>query len=258
VQARGVNAVVVTLVRDDSGLNLTPGARLIVEENGTTMGSLAPVLDPHLAQSALAQLRTRRSELLSFRLRASGADQARVGEGDIDLFFEVLARPPRLVIVGAGHIAQPLAAIAHILDFDVSVLDDRPEYASPERFPDADQILVGPYRETLAGVPVDRDTHIVLVTRGHVHDQACLETVLDSDAGYIGMIGSKRRVRTVMMHLRDAGYDVERLEGVFAPVGLAIGAHTPAEIALAIMAEIVTVRRGASAQSLALRKRLRI
>ncbi|MGH2448788.1 MAG: XdhC family protein, partial [Chloroflexota bacterium] len=130
--------------------------------------------------------------------------------------------------------------------------------ASAERFPSADQILLGPYRETIAGIETDSDSYIVLVTRGHVHDQACLEHALGTAAAYIGMIGSRRRVRTVMSHLRDAGYPAERLEAVHAPVGLDIGAQTPAEIALAVMAEIVNVRRGGKATSLMLGERLRV
>jgi xanthine dehydrogenase accessory factor len=162
------------------------------------------------------------------------------------------------VIVGAGHIAMPLAQLGALLDFRVTVLDDRAEFATAERFPGASQILVGPYRETIESLPVDRDSYVVLVTRGHVHDQACLEVMLRRETGYIGMIGSRTRVRTVMRHLAEEGYPVERLQAVHAPVGLDIGAHTPAEIALSIMAEIVCARRGGSGSPMALGEKLRV
>ncbi|HZU13183.1 MAG TPA: XdhC/CoxI family protein [Chloroflexota bacterium] len=225
--------------------------RMVVLEDGETHGSLHQALDPIVIRDALASLAARRSRLRSYRATGAGRLEAvRVQEGDEDVFFDVLSRPPRLIVVGAGHIAQPLASLGSILDFDVTVLDDRAEYARSERFPEAETVLVGPYRETLAALGIDGDTYVVLVTRGHVHDQACLEEVLPTPAAYIGMIGSKRRVNTVLEHLREKGFAVERLKEVRAPVGLDLGARTPAEIALAIMAEIVQVRQGGTGRPL--------
>jgi xanthine dehydrogenase accessory factor len=103
---------------------------------------------------------------------------------------------------------------------------------------------MGPYRETVASLSVDRDTFVVLVTRGHVHDLACLEEVISSPAAYIGMIGSQRRVRTVIAHAREKGFDPALLQRLHAPIGLDIGAQSPAEIAVAIAAEMIGVRRG--------------
>ena len=257
-QQRGEGAVVVTVIADRSSQGLSPGTRLFVYEAGRFLGEVHPDLDPILTSDAQQSLLERRSRLRSYRFTANGVDRVGTKEGDVDVFFEVLSRPPRLVVVGAGHIAAPLARIAKLLEYHVTVLDDRPEYANRERFPDADDILVGPYRETLARVALDSDTYIVLVTRGHVHDQACLEEVLDLPVAYIGMIGSKRRVRTVMRHAKENGYDLAKLRRVHAPIGLDIGAHTPTEIAIAIMAEIINVRRSGRAVSLALGERLNV
>jgi len=257
-QQRGEGAVVVTVVADRSSKRLSPGTRLFVHEAGTSLGKIDADLDPILTSDAQQSLLERRSRLRSYRFTAGGVESVRTQGGDVDVFFEVLSRPPRLVVAGAGHIAAPLARIAKLLDYRVTVLDDRPEYANRERFPHADDILVGPYRETLARVALDSDTYIVLVTRGHVHDQACLEEVIEAQVAYIGMIGSKRRVRTVMQHAKENGYDVAKLHHVHAPIGLDIGAHTPAEIAVAIMAEIINVRRGGRAASLALGERLNV
>ncbi len=257
-QRKGEGAVIATVVTNRSAEPVTPGSRLFVHESGDTLGLIHPDLDAVLATDARRSLEEKRSRMRSYRFGGAGVEHVGMEGGDVDVFFEVLSRPPRLVIVGAGHIAVPLARIAGLLDFEVIVLDDRPEYANRERFPDADDIHVGPYRETLAGVPINSDTHIVLVTRGHVHDQACLEQVLDSPAAYIGMIGSKRRVRTVMRHAKEAGHDVAKLQRVYAPIGLDLGSQTPAEIAVAIMAEIINVRRGGKVASLALGDRLRV
>lgn len=250
--------VVAAVIANRTSLPVPPGSRLMVCEDGSTAGSVHHVLDPFLAAAAQEHLSRRDSQLVSYRLTGTGLESVGRQGGDLDVFFEVLARPPRLIVVGAGHIALPLSRIAKLLDFHVTIVDDRPELASRERFPDADEIVIGEYRPTVSGLTIDRDTWVVLVTRGHVHDQACLEEVLPTDAAYIGMIGSKRRVRTVLAHAAENGADPDRLRRVHAPIGLDIKALTPAEIAVAIMAEIVSVRRGGDGRSLALGDRLRV
>jgi xanthine dehydrogenase accessory factor len=171
--------------------------------------------------------------------------------GTIELFVEVQRRPPALLIVGAGHVALPLAELGRMIDFEVIVLDDRPRFANKERFPMADRVLAQPLAETLRSWPIDGDTYIVLVTRGHSHDVDCLLEVIDSPVRYIGMIGSKRRVRAVFELLeQEQGLDPAKLERVFAPIGLDIGAETPTEIAVGIIAEIINIYRGGRAISL--------
>ncbi len=173
-------------------------------------------------------------------------------------WVEVLGSTPTLLIVGAGHLAQPLAALGKLCDFRVVVLDDRPRYANRERFPEADEVLAEPFTEALRRFPLDADSYIVLVTRGHAHDVACLVEVLERPHAYLGMVGSKRRVQAVWHLLeQERAIPRERLGRVHAPIGLDIGAESPAEIAVAIMAEIILVRRGGSAQPLsdALRER---
>ena len=251
---QGKAAVIVTVIADRSLAGVLPGSRLFVPEQGDPSGSLHPLLDSVLVAEARQSMETGRSLMRSYRVTDQGAEAVGVQGADLDIFFEVLGRPPRLIVVGAGHIAQPLARIAKLLHYHVTVLDDRPEYANRDRFPEVDEILVGPYAETLSGVRISCDTSVVLVTRGHVHDQACLELVLDSPAAYIGMIGSKRRVRTVLQHVREAGRDVPGLERLYAPIGLDIRAETPEEIAVAIVAEMIKVRRGGTATSLRVRE----
>mgnify|MGYP002624644538 CR=1 FL=1 len=186
-------------------------------------------------------LAARRPQMLSYQ-RA---------EGNVDLFVEVQKRPPTLLIVGAGHVALPLAQLGKMIEFEVVVLDDRPKYANRQRFPMASQVLAQPFQETLRHWPIDQDTYIILVTRGHSHDVDCLLEVIDSPARYIGMIGSKRRVRAVFELLQQQ-YHVEpaQLSRVYAPIGLDIGAESPTEIAVAVMAEIINLYRGGRATSL--------
>ncbi|MEM7134473.1 MAG: XdhC/CoxI family protein [Chloroflexota bacterium] len=176
-------------------------------------------------------------------------------QGDfIKLFVEVQVQPPHLIIVGAGHIAVPLASIAKINDFQVTVLDDRPQYAHPTRFPTADRVIAGPFRQEIDNLrprgsdggklPFDNHTYMVLVTRGHQYDIDSLLEVLGDPMAYIGMIGSQRRIRAVFELLeKEQGIPGEKFDRVYAPIGIDIGARTPAEIAVCIMAEIINVLR---------------
>lgn len=177
-------------------------------------------------------------------------------DGSVSLFVDVQQRPPHLIVVGAGHIAVPLAAMAKLCEFQVTVLDDRPQYANRERFPSADRVVAGPFRAELdhlrqGKAAFDDDTYIVLVTRGHQYDVESLLEVLDDPLAYIGMIGSRRRIRAVFELLeKEQGIPPAKFDRVYAPVGLNIGAITPAEIAVCIMGEIINVMRGGPALGL--------
>jgi xanthine dehydrogenase accessory factor len=172
--------------------------------------------------------------------------------GGVELYVERIEPPAELVIVGAGHIAQPLAAIGKLLGYRVIVLDDRPDFARRERFPDADRVIVADFSDPFAGVPIHARTHMVLVTRGHRYDYDCLRTLaaMEVEPAYVGMIGSRRRVRAAFEQLAREGFDAAWLSRVHAPVGLHIGAETPAEIAVAIAAEMILVARGGSGKPL--------
>ncbi len=175
------------------------------------------------------------------------------GSDFLQVFIDIQTPPPHLLIIGAGHIAAPLAEIGRICEFEVTVLDDRPQYANRQRFPHADRVIAGTFTEELRrlrrGQPTfDENTYLVLVTRGHQYDVACLLEVLDDPVAYIGMIGSQRRIRAVYELLeREQGVVPEKFDRIHAPIGLNIGAQTPAEIAVCIMAEIISVQRGPAA-----------
>ncbi|MBV7328374.1 XdhC family protein [Chloroflexi bacterium TSY] len=175
-------------------------------------------------------------------------------DGSARIFVEVQAKPPHLIIVGAGHIALPLASIAKLNDFEVTVLDDRPQYAHSSRFPTADRVIAGPFRAELNNLrpgdadglkqPFDNHTYLVLVTRGHQYDVESLLEVLDDPVAYIGMIGSQRRIRAVFDLLEtEQNIPRHKFDRIYAPIGIDIGARTPAEIAVCIMAEIINVLR---------------
>ncbi len=151
--------------------------------------------------------------------------------------------PARLVIAGAGHVGASLAKMAVGLDFEVTVIDDRAEFAGAERLPPPIVPVVGDIEQTLRRQPIDVGTYVVIVTRGHHHDEQALHAVVESDAGYIGMIGSRRKVKLIFDDLAALGVNREKLSRVHAPIGLSIGAVTVPEIAVSILAELIEVRR---------------
>lgn len=161
----------------------------------------------------------------------------------IEFFLEPVLDKPHLTVFGAGHIAQPLVKICSLLDFSITVVDDREEFLNFNNFPTADQLLTLPYKEFFANSNIKDNDFLVIVTRGHQYDYQVLKNVIDSQAKYIGMIGSSRKIKTVYDKLREDGISEEKLKQVHAPIGLDIGSETPAEIAVAIAAEIIAVRR---------------
>lgn len=165
-------------------------------------------------------------------------------------FVSTVGTREEIVIVGSGHVAQPLARMASYLGYRVVVVDDRPEYTTRERFPEASEVLVGAHAECLSRLKLDAHSHIVIITRGHQHDESSLRESLKQSPAYVGMIGSKRRAIGTLKRLGESGFDSGKLAAVHTPIGLDIGAQTPEEIALAVMAEIVCMRRGATGRPL--------
>lgn len=219
------------------------GSKLLIERGGSAKGTLGvESLDRAVVEDARRVMNERKSQVIGYQLPGSDAE--------IEVFHEVLEPQPQLLILGAGHIAVPLATFAHMVGFEVVVLDDRDKYANDERFPEADEVIAADFGETLTSFPLTPFTYVVIVTRGHTFDEEALRVLLDKEVPYIGMIGSRRRVETVLRTLASEGYDRERLAQIYAPIGLDIGSETPQEIALSIIAEVVAIRRGGSGRPL--------
>ena len=166
--------------------------------------------------------------------------------GEVTVYLELHHPPSEMVIVGAGHLAQPLCTLGALLGLTVKVLDDRPEFATRERFPEAEEVRRVDFSDPFSEEKLNPWSHVLLVTRGHRYDYQCLREVLKHDPlpGYIGMIGSRRRVRATFDALIEEGFPREALAQVRAPIGLDIGGETPAEIAVSVAAEIVHSWRG--------------
>jgi xanthine dehydrogenase accessory factor len=168
---------------------------------------------------------------------------AQVEAGAQRLMIEPLDIAGTAYIFGAGHVSRSLAEFTKAVGFWTVVLDDRPEYANPQRFPTADELIVlDSFSDCLTGLSIDRDSFIVIVTRGHLNDRTVLAQVLKTGAGYIGMIGSRRKTELVYQELRQSGFTEVDLQRVHAPIGLKIGAETPEEIGISIVAEMIEAR----------------
>ncbi len=233
--------VLATVVRAPDGASDRVGAKLLVDEDEKVTGSLGdPDVDRRVVADALKAMEERKSHVVEY----GPSNGARAPSETLSVFLEVVEPQPTLVVVGAGHIAVPLARLGKMLAFEVVVLDDREKFANRERFPDSDQVIAADFGPTLASLKITRGTYIVIITRGHQYDEEALMEVAESPAAYIGMIGSRRRVQAVRNNLEAMGIDTSKLDRVRAPIGLEIGAETPEEIAVSIMAEIIAVRRG--------------
>lgn len=172
-------------------------------------------------------------------------------EEGMEFFVEVFLPSPRLIVAGAGHVCEPVVVMASMLGYEVTVVDDRPEFAMKERFPFAKEVVCDSYLNFFRTCPLTKDTAVLLLTRGHQFDVISLYELLGrkETAGYIGMIGSRRRIAGVFEQLK-GDFDEKCFDHIYTPVGLDIGAETPAEIAVSILAEMLMVRNGKSGSSL--------
>jgi xanthine dehydrogenase accessory factor len=214
---------------------------MLVREHEATGSVGEPPLDAAAAEAGRRVLAQDRSEL--------------VVAGDARLFAEPFAPAPALVIVGAGHVGKALAGLGRFLDLHVTVLDDRPEFATRERFPEADEVIAAPVvGETLRGLPISPRTAIVVAMRNQDLDFEGCAAALATPARYVGLIGSRRKAVLIAERLHAGGMPAERVAALRSPIGLDIGATTPAEIALAILGEWIMLRQGAPGKPLQLER----
>jgi xanthine dehydrogenase accessory factor len=217
-------------------------ARALMRPNAEKAG--LPVELPPKAIGQLAEIVSSSvPALMELDPRGNLRETTHLSDKSSQLFVDPLPGAQRLVIIGAGHVGQALADLGAMLGFHVIVIDDRAAFANRERFPSAAEIIVRPFDKAIDSLKLDRNSYVVAVTRGHAFDELALRTTLRQKAGYVGMIGSKRRVRATLDRIEADGVDRSILEQVHAPIGLDIGAETPEEIAVSIMAEIIRERR---------------
>jgi xanthine dehydrogenase accessory factor len=224
-------------------------AKMLVREDGTIAGTIGGgCVEAEVWEAAREVMQTEKPKTLSFNLNNNPRyDTGLVCGGTLEVFVEPVLPVSTLYIFGAGHVAWSLYKVARMAGFDVVVTDDRESYANRERFPDARDIYADEYEQVMSQLAPNDSSYIVIVTRGHRDDMRVLRWAAETPARYVGMIGSQRKTIAIYKELEKDGIAAEKLARVYAPVGIDIGAITPEEIAISIVAELIALRRGSKA-----------
>jgi xanthine dehydrogenase accessory factor len=218
LEKKGKNALIVTSFSEISF------RKSVIREDGSVLGDN---LDQPVGESFQSYM---------------SAKRPLIGEGQI---IEPIVSSSLLYLFGAGHVSQYVARVASMVDFNIVVVDDRADFANKERFPEAEEIIVEDFQKVFDRLEFHGNEYVAILTRGHKHDALVLEEVMKKPTRYVGMIGSKRKTKLILDHLRGKGHEEEALKSVHAPIGLAIQAETPQEIAVSIVAELINVKRNA-------------
>jgi len=248
IRRGGTEAALATVVGGEKGTPGRAGFRMLVYPDGKISGTVGGgLLEAKVREEALRCLRDKKPQLLEFTLDEESAEGiGMLCGGKVKVFVEPILGNPTVYVFGGGHIAVPLAQFGKALEFRVVVVDDREQFANKERFPLADDVKVGDFEAVTRSITFGEKDCAVIITRGHEHDETVLrECLLKARLpAYIGMIGSREKIARTYSHLKECGVSSQLLARVRAPIGLDIGARTPAEIALSIMAEIVAYQYG--------------
>jgi xanthine dehydrogenase accessory factor len=245
-EAAAEPAALVTVVSTEGSTPQKAGARMLVYGDGRIVGTIGGgCLEAEMTWRARQAIQVGRVELASYDLTPEQAgEDGLVCGGRMKVFIEPIETTPVLCLFGAGHVAQPLARMAKACGFRVEVADDRTKFANEKRFPDADLVVVEGFSEAAGRMTLGRASYCVVVTRGHKGDAEALEAVLRRDVRFVGLLGSRPKAVHILSALAERGVPRERLAAVHTPLGLEIGAQTPEEIAVSILAEMIAVRRG--------------
>jgi xanthine dehydrogenase accessory factor len=245
LRQEGRRGAVATIVNVRGSIPSFETAKMLVRDDGSIAGTIGGgCVEAEVWQAARDVMESEKPRSLTFNLNENPKyDTGLVCGGTLDIFIEPVLPPALLYIFGAGHVSVNLYKVARGAGFDVSVIDDRAAYASRERFPDAKEVIAEDFEQAMAKITPQESSYIVIVTRGHRDDMRVLRWAVQTEARYIGMIGSKRKTISIFRELTKEGTPAHLFERVHAPVGLDIGAITPEEIAVAITAELIAVRR---------------
>jgi xanthine dehydrogenase accessory factor len=242
----GQRGALATIVHTNGSIPSFESSRMLVREDGSTQGTIGGgCVEADVWAAAKEVMEKESPRKLVFHLNNEATyDNGLICGGTVEVFVEPILPQPVVVLFGGGHVSTAVAKAAHAAGFGVVVVDDRESFANTQRFPMAQEIYTG-YEQAFEKLKPNASAYLVIVTRGHKEDMRVLAWAVRTKARYVGMIGSKRKVLSVYKALETEGYRMEEFERVYAPMGLEIGALSPEEIALSIVAELVTVRRNA-------------
>lgn len=244
IAASGERAVLATVTSSRGSVPRKAGTKMIIKRDGTLIGSIGGGnVEQAVQEKALEVMKSREPQMMHLDLKGRGEEALMICGGQMDVFLQLILPAETLYLFGAGHLSQSTATMAKMLGFRVVVIDPRPEYNNNDRFPDADALMVEEYDSAFSKLSVDENSYIIIYTPGHVTDAKCLQFAVSTRAKYIGMIGSKKKVKEIKERLRKKGVSRQQLDEIHAPIGLEINAQTPEEIAISILAEITKFRR---------------
>jgi xanthine dehydrogenase accessory factor len=245
------SAALCTVVKSQGSTPRHVSSKMLVYPNGNFIGTVGGGdLEHRVLDEAWMAIADGQSRLLSYNMSDPSRGDPGVCGGQVEVFVEPILPPAAVVIIGGGHVGKATAHLAKWLGFRVFVSDDRAEFANKETIPDGDAFFACPIEELPRQLKIDKRTYLVLTTRGSSVDAAGLGPLLDSPAGYIGVIGSKRRWATTVKDLKARGVSEERIASVHSPMGLELQAETPEEIAVSIMAEILMIHNGGTGRAM--------
>jgi xanthine dehydrogenase accessory factor len=243
----GERGALATIVHTNGSIPSYESSRMLVRDDGSIVGTIGGgCVEAEVWAAAKEVILAEQPRKMTFNLNQDAAyDAGLICGGTLEIFVEPILPQPVLYIFGGGHISSAVARAANASGFSINVADDREAFSNTERFPMADRLYTT-YEDAFAQILPNSSSYLLIVTRGHRDDMRVLAWAVRTDARYIGMIGSKRKVLSVYKALEKEGYSAEEFERVHAPVGLDIGALTPEEIAVSITAELIAVRRNAA------------
>jgi xanthine dehydrogenase accessory factor len=243
---RGEPAALVTIVSTTGSTPQRVGAKMLVFADGRIVGTIGGgCYENDAFWKAREAITARKPQLVHYELSDDFAQETGlICGGQMDVYIEPIEPSPELYVIGAGHVGTHLVSLAQEVGFQVHVVDDREKFANRERFPTATEVVAEDIPTWLAAAPLSSHAYVVIVTRGHTNDLEALRALVGRDLQYLGLIGSRAKVARIYDALQDDGVPAEQLKHVHAPIGLDIGAVTPQEIAVSILAELIAVKHG--------------
>ncbi|MEO8028693.1 MAG: XdhC/CoxI family protein [Bryobacteraceae bacterium] len=241
----GQKCALATIVQVKGSIPSFESAKLLVREDGSIFGTIGGgCVEAEVWAIAREVIETERPRHLNFSLGQDAAyDNGLICGGQLNVFVEPVVPQPRAYIFGAGHVSKSISKVANLAGFATVVIDDREAFANAERFPEADEIFADEYEAVFPRLSINSSSYIVIVTRGHRDDMRVLRWAATTPARYVAMIGSKRKTISVIKELEKEGLPRDAFDQLFAPMGLEIGAESPEEIAVSVVAEMIAVRR---------------